>query len=620
MADYNDLVRAYALAETEAQRRALEQQYAALRAQQPNESNWQNFFRTLISPGPTLEVAAANRAGDPLFQLSELFNRTPARTEEARRLARGQGPAAPQPNAGLSLAGQQPATQPQRQSAAGNDLFSRLLQQESGNRQTDSQGRLVTSPKGAFGAAQLMPGTAAELAEQMGVSPEELRRNPDLNRQAGERYLQQQLQKYGGSQTLALAAYNAGPGKVDEWIRRFGDPRKGEISEEAWTAQIPYAETKNYVNSILGGSSGGPRLSAPTPNDLMRYIPDPESIPQLNFPDAPQQARPAPRPMMELADKNALLAELTAAMQVKPRDQSQDSWDRIQAMLQGAAQGAAQGDGINIGQMLLLAGGGALGGFRGERAEQRAMNKEEEEAQRQVKIALARLGFDIDTANLDTRNQNANINWQSGEDTRMVDFANANAAFENTVREMLTNSGITAQNVGNRNQAAMARGQVGAGALQDQFSVANQAEQLGWQTEQARALAASGGRGSVMPGTRLLLGVGISPDRLPGESPEVTNARSAAGLIEMGNVNAGLNALANELVVTGRFATPDLLDSETLKQVEQLIQQEKVAAAQNLILQKLQAAPGQQQAVVDLLAGQGSLIATMIKARQGAQN
>lgn len=136
-------------------------------------------------------------------------------------------------------------------SISNSPLWSRQEQQESGGRQS------AVSPVGAFGVAQLMPETAAEMARQMGVSPEALRTDENLNRQAGQRYMEQQLQKYGGNEVLALAAYNAGPGRVDEWIQSIGDPRTGEITTEEFAAQIPFAETRNYVRNITGGNFGG---------------------------------------------------------------------------------------------------------------------------------------------------------------------------------------------------------------------------------------------------------------------------------------------------------------------------------------------------------------------------
>lgn len=134
---------------------------------------------------------------------------------------------------------------------SGGALWSRQEQQESGGRQS------AVSPVGAFGVAQLMPETAAELARQMGVTPAQLRSDENLNRQAGQMYMDQQLAKYDGNEALALAAYNAGPGRVDEWIQRFGDPRTGEITTEEFVARIPFRETQNYVQNITRGQSGG---------------------------------------------------------------------------------------------------------------------------------------------------------------------------------------------------------------------------------------------------------------------------------------------------------------------------------------------------------------------------
>jgi hypothetical protein len=149
-------------------------------------------------------------------------------------------------------AGTQPMTGPA--AISDSPLWQRQIQQESGGRQFDRQGNLITSPKGAFGIAQLMPGTAAELAPRLGVTPEQLRSDPALNERAGQLYMEDQRRKYGGNEALALAAYNAGPGRVDEWIQRFGDPRTGEITTEEFISKIPFAETKAYVGNILAGS------------------------------------------------------------------------------------------------------------------------------------------------------------------------------------------------------------------------------------------------------------------------------------------------------------------------------------------------------------------------------
>ena len=56
---------------------------------------------------------------------------------------------------------------------------------------------------------------------------------------------------YGGSYPLAIAAYNAGPGNVNKWIRANGDPRMPGADMLRWIEQIPIFETRNYVQRVL---------------------------------------------------------------------------------------------------------------------------------------------------------------------------------------------------------------------------------------------------------------------------------------------------------------------------------------------------------------------------------
>lgn len=154
-------------------------------------------------------------------------------------------------------------------------LWPALERQESGGRQS------AVSPKGAFGVAQLMPGTAADMAAAAGdpALAQRARTDPDVNRQLGQQYLQQQLDAYQVPE-MALAAYNAGPGRVDEWIRKYGDPRKGEISPQAWAQQIPFPETRDYVSRVLSGAQPSPAMGAPAATPVpMGPAPAPQGAP-----------------------------------------------------------------------------------------------------------------------------------------------------------------------------------------------------------------------------------------------------------------------------------------------------------------------------------------------------
>ena len=171
------------------------------------------------------QVSSMNRLALFQSQLDVLDGRAAEQYNNSIRL---QPPRAVVPAATPAFSGRytgpwlQVARDAARRYAVPEDLFLRLVQQESGW----NSGAL--SPKGAIGLAQLMPETAARL----GVDATD----PDENLDGGARYLRQQYDTFGTWQ-LALAAYNAGPGAVQQYS---GIP--------------PYAETQNYVLVIWGSS------------------------------------------------------------------------------------------------------------------------------------------------------------------------------------------------------------------------------------------------------------------------------------------------------------------------------------------------------------------------------
>ena len=109
------------------------------------------------------------------------------------------------------------------------------------------------SHAGARGLMQLMPGTAREQAGKLGLSysRDNLISSPNYNMQLGNAYFARMMDYYGGAYPLAIAAYNAGPGNVNKWLRANGDPRSGGIDYVTWIERIPIYETKNYVQRVI---------------------------------------------------------------------------------------------------------------------------------------------------------------------------------------------------------------------------------------------------------------------------------------------------------------------------------------------------------------------------------
>ncbi len=74
--------------------------------------------------------------------------------------------------------------------------------------------------------------------------------DPAFNTQLGAAFLGQVMEDVGGSPELSFAAYNAGPGRVAQWIAAYGDPRKGTADLVDWVERIPFDETRDYVQRV----------------------------------------------------------------------------------------------------------------------------------------------------------------------------------------------------------------------------------------------------------------------------------------------------------------------------------------------------------------------------------
>jgi soluble lytic murein transglycosylase len=132
----------------------------------------------------------------------------------------------------------------------------------------------AASGAGAKGVMQLLPETARYTAARAGVAfdPARLIADPSFNAQLGAAFLGQLLADEGGSAVLALAAYNAGGGRVQQWIEAYGDPRQPNVDLVDWVERIPFDETRDYVQRVMENwrvyrmRFGAPALPPPAPH------------------------------------------------------------------------------------------------------------------------------------------------------------------------------------------------------------------------------------------------------------------------------------------------------------------------------------------------------------------
>src|SRR5712672_4671173 len=109
------------------------------------------------------------------------------------------------------------------------------------------------SAANAIGLMQVTPEAGRYIAKKFNVGYDQKRLHNDnvYNMQIGAAELYDNISGYRGSYILAFAGYNAGRGRVKEWVERYGDPRDPSADPVDWVERIPFSETRNYVQRII---------------------------------------------------------------------------------------------------------------------------------------------------------------------------------------------------------------------------------------------------------------------------------------------------------------------------------------------------------------------------------
>jgi soluble lytic murein transglycosylase len=120
-------------------------------------------------------------------------------------------------------------------------------------RQESAFNPAVVSPAQAYGLMQVTPDAGRYVCKKYGVNFDlgRMKSDPVYNAALGAAELGGLLEDYRGSYIMTFAAYNAGRGSVKKWIERYGDPRDPNVDAVDWVEQIPFSETRNYVQRIM---------------------------------------------------------------------------------------------------------------------------------------------------------------------------------------------------------------------------------------------------------------------------------------------------------------------------------------------------------------------------------
>ena len=110
-----------------------------------------------------------------------------------------------------------------------------------------------TSPANAVGLMQVTPEAGRDTAKRFGVAYDwkRLQSDPVYNTQMGAAEISALFKEYTGSYIMTFAGYNAGRGRVQQWVAQHGDPRDPKVDAVDWVERIPIAETRNYVQRVM---------------------------------------------------------------------------------------------------------------------------------------------------------------------------------------------------------------------------------------------------------------------------------------------------------------------------------------------------------------------------------
>ncbi len=109
------------------------------------------------------------------------------------------------------------------------------------------------SPANAVGLMQVTPEAGRDTARRFGLTYdwERMVSDPVYNTQMGAAELSALMSEYRGNQIMTFAGYNAGRGRVREWVQARGDPRDAKVDPVDWVERIPLSETRNYVQRVI---------------------------------------------------------------------------------------------------------------------------------------------------------------------------------------------------------------------------------------------------------------------------------------------------------------------------------------------------------------------------------